>query len=118
MYNPQTEETFGAEVLKLETFTLPRGKHTGVHLVVKTDKETIPVHLGPSIFVEKLGVNSAPQDKVEITGSRINPPRGPVIIAREVKKGDKVLKLRNSDGTPVWRGMGFRRQGRVKLPAR
>jgi hypothetical protein len=118
MYNPQTEETFRAEVLKLETFTLPRGRHTGIHLVVKTDKGTIPVHLGPSFFVEKQSITFAPQDKVEITGSRINPPRGPVIIAREVKKGDKVLKLRNADGIPVWRGMGFRRQGRVKLPAR
>ena len=118
MYNPQTEETFRAEVLKLETFTLPRGRHTGVHLVVKTDKETIPVHLGPSFFVDKLNVTFAPQDKVEITGSRINPPRGPVIIAREVKKGDKVLKLRYADGTPAWLGRGFRGQGQNKSPSR
>jgi len=118
MYNPQTEETIKAEVIKVETFKFPRGKHTGVHLVVKTDKETIPVHLGPSFFVDKLQVTFAPKDKVEVTGSRINPPRGPVIIAREVKKGDKVLKLRNPDGTPVWAGKGFRRQGRGKRPAK
>lgn len=111
MYNPQTEETFKADVVKVETFNSRRGRQTGVHLVMKTDQETIPVQLGPSFFVDKQGITFAPQDKVEVTGSRINLPRGPVIIAREVKKGDQVLKLRHADGTPAWSGRGFQRPG-------
>jgi hypothetical protein len=114
MYNPQTEETFKAEVLKVETFTSRRGRQTGVHLVVKTDQETIPVQLGPSFFLEQQGITFAPQDKVEVTGSRVNLPRGPVIIAREVKKGGQILKLRNADGIPLWSGTGFRGPGQGK----
>ncbi|HEV8725573.1 MAG TPA: hypothetical protein VGW77_33555 [Candidatus Binatia bacterium] len=60
---------------------------------VKTDKETVSVHLGPSWYLENQDVKIDPKDKVEVKGSRITFGGKPAIIAAEVKKGDEVLKL-------------------------
>ncbi len=103
MYNPQTVETLAGEVVSVETIGGGRRLH-GVHLTLKTDKETIPVHLGPSWYLDKQGLKLAPKDQVEITGSRVDFQGKPTIIAAEIKKGDKVLKLRDQSGLPVWAG--------------
>jgi len=102
MYNPQTVETLSGEVEKVELFTPRRGMSQGVHLVLKTDKGSIPVHLGPSWYMDKQGVKFEKGDKLEVTGSRVTFNKKPAIIASEIKKGDKTLKLRDETGTPAW----------------
>jgi hypothetical protein len=77
---------------------------SGVHLLVKTPKETISVHLGPSWYLDNQETKIDPKDNVEVTGSRITFEGKPAIIAREVKKGDEVLKLRDEHGVPMWAG--------------
>ncbi len=90
--------------------TVPlRQMNQGIALVVKTDKETIPVHLGPSWYFERLDTKVNKGDRVEIKGIRTTISNKPVIIAAEVKKGDKVLVLRDSAGVPVWAGWGWGR---------
>jgi hypothetical protein len=108
MYNPQSVETLGGEVVSVSKFTHGQGMSYGIHFTLKTDKETIPVHLGPGFYVEKQAVKLAAGDKVEVTGSRITYQGKPAIIAAEVKKGDQVLKLRDASGTPAWAGQGWR----------
>ena len=108
MYNPQTVETLSGEVVSVDKFTPGRKMSYGVHFTLKTEKETIPVHLGPSWFMEKQAVTIAPGDKVEVTGSRITYQGKPAIIAAEVKKGGQVLKLRDATGVPAWAGQGRR----------
>jgi len=87
-----------------------QGMGGGVHLMVKTDKEEIAVHLGPRWYVDEQTVKLAVKDRVEVRGSRITQAGKPVIIAAEVKKADQVLKLRDEAGLPLWGGKG-RRQG-------
>jgi len=108
MYNPKTVETLSGEVVSVNRFTPGKGMSYGVHFTLKTDKETIPVHLGPGWYMEKQGVNLAAGDKVEVTGSRITYQGKPAIIAAEVKKGDQVFKLRDAAGVPAWAGQGRR----------
>lgn len=108
LYNPKTVETLTGEVVSVERFTPGRRMSYGVHFTLKTDKETIAVHLGPSWYVEKQPVTIAPGDKVEVTGSRITYQGQPAIIAAEVKKGGQVLKLRDANGVPAWAGQGRR----------
>jgi hypothetical protein len=76
----------------------------GMHMNVKTDKETVSVHLGPSWYMENQDVKLEPKDKVEVKGSKITFDGKPAIIASEVKKGDDTLKLRDDSGYPVWAG--------------
>ena len=104
MYNPQTVETVVGEVVSVDKVTPMKGMADGVHLMVKTDKETISVHLGPSWYIENQDVEIAPTDKIAVKGSRITLEGKPAIIAAEVKKGDEVLMLRDASGIPVWSG--------------
>jgi hypothetical protein len=108
MYNPQTVETLSGEVVRVDQTASGRRMSSGVHFTLKTEKETIPVHLGPSWFMEKQAVTIAQGDKVEVSGSRIMYQGKPAIIAAEVKKGGQVLKLRDAAGVPAWAGQGRR----------
>jgi hypothetical protein len=104
MYNLKTVGTIRGEVISVDKFTPMKGMSYGIHLMVKTDKETIPVHLGPAWYIENQDVKIEPGDKIEVKGSRITFNGKPAIIAAEVKKGQEILKLRDEGGFPVWSG--------------
>jgi hypothetical protein len=104
MYNPATVETIKGEVVAVEKVKPVKGMQYGIHLMVKTDKETIPVHLGPAWFIERQDIRIEKGDRIEVKGSRITINGKPAIIAAEVKKGDHVLSLRDSSGVPTWSG--------------
>mgnify|MGYP001065413336 CR=1 FL=1 len=104
IYNPATVETISGEVVSVDLFTLGIGLWTGVHLMVKTESETISVHLGPQWYIENQEIEFEPGDEIEVTGSRVVYAGGPAIIAAQVMKGDWVLILRNDNGFPLWSG--------------
>ena len=104
MYDPKTVETLTGEVVSVNLITPMKGMSSGVHLVLRTTRETISVHLGPEWYIENQDIKIMPKDKVDVKGSRITFEGKPVIIAAEVKKGDEMLKLRDENGFPVWSG--------------
>lgn len=103
-YNPATVETISGVVESVNQVTPVKGMSPGIELIVKTDKETIPVHLGPAYYIERLDVKIEKGDKVEVKGSRATFSGKPAIIAGEIRKGDSVLKLRDDAGIPIWSG--------------
>jgi hypothetical protein len=104
MFDPKTVETISGEVVQVKKISHRRRAGYGVHLIVKTEKEEIPVSLGPSWYLDKQEVKIDEKDKVEVKGSRVTLKGGkPAVIAAEVKKGAAILKLRDADGTPAWR---------------
>jgi hypothetical protein len=104
MYDPKTVVTITGEVVSVDKITPIKGMSYGVHLILKTAKETISIHLGPSWYIENQDIKIEPKNKVEIKGSRVTFEGKPVIIAAEVKKGNETLKLRDDKGFPVWSG--------------
>ena len=104
IYDPKTVETISGEVVSIDKIEPMRGMYYGVHLMVKTAKETISVHLGPGWYIENQDVKIEPKDKIEIKGSRVVFEGKPAIIAAEVRKGDETLKLRDENGFPAWAG--------------
>ena len=104
MYDVRTMETSRGEVLSADTMTYGRGMLYGIHLVVKTNKETIPVHLGPGWYIQNQEVQIEPKDVIQVRGSRISFGGAPALIAAEVQRGDGILRLRDSQGIPVWSG--------------
>lgn len=104
MFDQKTVEAMRGQVTSIDTFTPRRGMSGGVHLSLKTDKETISVHLGPSWCLENQDVKIEKGDKIMVTGSRVTFERAPALIATQVKKGSDLLKLRDQDGYPVWAG--------------
>lgn len=104
MYDPKAVETLSGEVIKVDKITPMKGMHYGVHVQLKTEKETIFVHLGPGWYIERLDTKIEKGDKIEVKGARTTMMGQPSIIAAEIKKGDNVLKLRDENGIPVWAG--------------
>jgi len=104
MYNPATVETLSGAVETVDKVMPMKGMHSGVHVVLKTDKETISVQLGPEWYIERLDTKIQKGDTIEIKGSRVTFAGKPAIIAAEVKKGDSTLVLRDSAGIPAWAG--------------
>ncbi len=104
MYNPATVETVSGTVETVDKITPMKGMYSGIHIVVKTDKESIDVHLGPEWYIERLDTRIEKGDKIEVKGSRVTIAGKPAIIAAEVKKGDSTLVLRDSAGVPAWAG--------------
>ncbi len=104
MYNPATVETLSGSVEAVDKVTPMKGMNSGVHVMLKTDKETVSVHLGPEWYIERLDTKIEKGDKIEVKGSRVTFIGKPAIIAAEVKKGDSTLVLRDSNGIPAWAG--------------
>lgn len=110
-YDPATVETVSGEVAKVNDLTMIEGVGAGVCLMLKTDKETLPVHLGPqwvtmwgSHVLERIEGKIAEGDRIQVTGSRVTMEGKTVLVAAEVKKGDETLLLRTKKGSPVWAG--------------
>jgi DNA-directed RNA polymerase subunit E'/Rpb7 len=104
LYNPATVEIVTGEVTKIDKITPVKGMSYGIHLQLKTDKETVAVHLGPGWYIERLDTKIEVGDMIEVKGSRVTLKGGPAIIAAEVRKGDAVLNLRDDSGLPYWAG--------------
>jgi len=109
-YDPSTVVTIKGTVQEVQQGTAPAGHQQmggmGVHLVLKTDKETQTVLVGPQSFLTQKNFSLSNGDQIEVTGSKVKYGSSEAIIAREIKKGDKTLTLRNEQGIPEWSGRG------------
>jgi len=103
-YNPATVESLGGEVINVEKFVPGKRMSYGIHLTLKTDRETISIHLGPAWYLENQDIKIEAGDRIEVKGSRIIYAGKPAIIAAKVKKSDEILTLRDENGFPVWAG--------------
>jgi len=100
-YDPSTEVTVKGTVDKVSQPTGPRG-WPGTHVALKTATETLDVHLGPADFLAEKKFEIAAGDQVEVIGSKVKYNGADAILAREIKKGDSNLILRDAQGIPLW----------------
>jgi hypothetical protein len=108
MYNAQITTTVKcviSEVGQVDQVWGPmKGKSYGVNLIVKTDKETLTVYLGPSWYVNRQDIKIGKNDIIEVKGCKKIFNGKFVIVAQEIIKNNKVLMLRDNEGNPVWEG--------------
>lgn len=104
MYDPAKVETVSGTVESISTVIPMKGMNRAAMLVLKTDKESIPIHLGPEWYITRLDTKIAKGDMIEVKGSRVSFSGKPALIAAEIKKGDSLLILRDGSGIPVWAG--------------
>jgi hypothetical protein len=102
LFDPKNVETLQGVVASIEDVTPLPGMTPGVQLRLKTAKETIPVHLGPRWYLEHQDFSLNPEDKIEVTGSRIVCEGRHVIAASEIRAGSQVMHLRDASGRPLW----------------
>ncbi|HEU0273411.1 MAG TPA: hypothetical protein VFQ83_02655 [Candidatus Udaeobacter sp.] len=101
-YDVKTVETIGGRVLSVENTTLSKRRGYWVQLMLQTDKEVIPVQLGPLWFIVKETPRIEANDTITVTGSRMMLDGRPAVIAADIAKGNELLKLRQNDGVPFW----------------
>ena len=104
LYNPQAVETLAGTVVSVNRMHARRpGRPDRVMMVLKTDKETVKVHLGPADYIDQQALKLAPGDQVEVKGVRVKRPKFTIFIAGTVTKGDQVLQLIDgATGKPLW----------------
>ena len=98
-YDPATETKINAVVSELKFTSAAK---PAALLIVKSGSNTLQVYLCPKSFLDDMGTTFKPDDKVEITGSKVKQNGEDEILAREVVKGDDTLTLRFKDGKPAW----------------
>jgi DNA/RNA endonuclease YhcR with UshA esterase domain len=102
-YDPASEVTVTGVVQEVMQVSGQRAGG-GTHLALDTNAGSLDVHLGPSAFLAEQGFTFVKGDQIEVTGSKVKYEGDDALIARKVKKGDRVLTLRNEQGIPVWSG--------------
>ena len=103
LYDPKTVETIRGMVVSLEEFTLVRGMPPGVQVIMQAESgEEISVFLGPQWYIEDQDFEIQPKDTISVKGSRAVFEGKPALIAAVIFKGDRILKLRDENGVPVW----------------
>ena len=98
-YDVKAEVTIKGVVEEIHESKM-RGDHPGLHLILKTDTETIEVHACPVLFMSELEFAIEKGDTLTVDGSR--PEAGGIVVAREITKGQVSLRLRDKTGAPVW----------------
>jgi hypothetical protein len=110
MYDVTTETTIRGTVESVETITGTGGRGRramgGTHMVMKTERETIGVHVGPTAYLTAAGLTLAKGDTLEVVGSRVTIDKDPVVIVKQIRKGDNTWTLRDGSGRPLWAGRG------------
>jgi hypothetical protein len=100
-YDTTTETTVTGTVEEVKQIGGTTGS-SGTHLTLKADGIVFDVRVGPSWFLAEKGFTFVKGDQVDATGSRVKYQGADALIAREIKKGDKLLVLRDAKGFPVW----------------
>jgi hypothetical protein len=105
-YNVSTETTLMGTVDNVATIASER-RGGGQHITLITASGPIEVHVGPAWYVSSKHVTFTKGDQVTVVGSKVTMDSRDVMLAREIRKGDQVLKLRDASGVPLWaRGRG------------
>jgi hypothetical protein len=98
LYNPQTVTTVTGSVEKVEELSMGHGGGMGMmfrDILLKTDKGSVMVYLGPAWYLDQQKFAAKVGDKLEVTGSQVTLNNQPAIIARDLKVNNKILKLRD-----------------------
>lgn len=100
-FDANTVATMYGTVTSVERLSHGPG-FVGVHLKVQVGRQLVTVHLGPAHFVDPK-LSFAEKDVVQFTGSNVTFEGRPTVVATLVTRGQHTVRLREDDGTPLFR---------------
>jgi hypothetical protein len=100
-YDARAEYVVKATVAGIKTHPSVMG-YQDMHVVLTTTVGDMEVHLGPVSYLAKRGFELKPGDEVVVTGCKTTWEGHPVIVARNLKAGDRSITLRSLNGKPAW----------------
>ncbi len=102
-YDFGNEVTVKGVVQEVKDFQCPASGGMGAHLVVKTDKGLVTVHLALSKFLSEYGFGFAKGDEVQIVGAKAKVGDDEnAILARKIERGNQTFTFRDKNGKPLW----------------
>jgi len=102
-YDTANEVTIKGVVQEVKDFECRVSGGMGAHLVVKTDKGNVTVHLALSKFLKEYGFGFAKGDEVEVTGVKVKVGDDEnAMLARIVVRGNQTFTFRDKNGNPLW----------------
>lgn len=118
-YNPQTITTVKGAVESLGTLppSAPRMMSAIRSAVLKTEQGNITVYLCPDWYLNQQKIPLKVGDRLEVTGSKVTMEGQPAIIAKNLKKGDITVSIRDDQGGSLWPVMQRQPQKPVQKPA-
>src|ERR1700739_2804905 len=91
-YDPANEVTIKGVVQEVKDFQCPVSGGMGAHLVVKTEKGLVTVHLALSKFLGEYGFSFAKGDQVEVIGAKAKVGDDEnAILARKIERGNQTF---------------------------
>jgi DNA/RNA endonuclease YhcR with UshA esterase domain len=102
-YDPAKEVTIKGAVQDVKDFQCAVSGGMGAHLVVKTDKGPVTVHLALSKFLSEYGFAFAKGDEVVVTGvkAKVGDDEN-AVLARQIERGNQTFTFRDKNGKPLW----------------
>ena len=101
-YSASNEITATGTVQEVQEFYCPVTEDRGTHLVLKTDRGTMLVHVALSRFLREQNFAIRTGERLQVTGAKIRYQGREGMIAREIVRRDEVLTLRDTSGKPRW----------------
>ena len=102
IYDTNTVEEFRGVIVQVTLVQKEQHRRGGVHLKVKTEKETLTVHAGPVRYLQRIDCEFQKDEKLYVKGSRVTIEGETVIIAAEIRRAQQVCLLRDEAGYPMW----------------
>jgi hypothetical protein len=100
-YDGRAEYVVKGTVIAVKTHDSVGG-YKDTHFVITTTVGDMEVHVGPVAYLAKRGLEIKAGDEVVVTGCKTMYEDKTVLVARQVKKGDLTVTVRNARGKPVW----------------
>ena len=94
-YDARSMTRFGGEVLSVEDVRATDAAFTGLHVLVRVEKEKVSVHLGPKRFLDERDLSIMPGDLLEVTGVLTQYEGSPAVLATAVKKGSTEVRIQD-----------------------
>ena len=101
-YRASNEITTTGTVEDVQEFYCPVTDDRGTHLVLKTDRGTMLVHVALSRFLREQKIAIQTGERLQVTGAKIRYQGREGMIAREIVRRDEVFTLRDTSGKPLW----------------
>lgn len=101
-FDMETVEKLTGKIADIKFSGKDNSENKGVELLLQFDEQLMPIHLGPAWYMNMQRGKFKKGDIITVQGSRVAMNHKFVIIAQELKLGNKVLRLRDATGHPHW----------------
>lgn len=115
-YNSATELSIYGRVTEVRERDAPPTLK-GIHVSLDVDGRLYQIYVCPAPFLKSFDITLQKGDGLQIKGSRIKFEGSELILARQLRKQNDVLELRDAKGNPYWEDERLRRTLTWNRPA-